>query len=561
MHRIIAYTHAYNADKTLERAVESIVCQNFCGYAPAYILINNGSTDKTGELIDMYANTYDWIVPIHNEVNISSQFSRKIENILDEYHDDGFLFLLDADDEYKSDFLERAVEFVNSHELDIVVCGSDFVDAKTKKICGTRNLAQKLVVSSHGFSDYFTEYHQFMRTVWGKVFSLSLLRKCSFGHLRQLTYGRDTAFTIEAFKHSERVGILPGTFHKYYVSVKSASNQFDNQRIKSDQVQDKITRSFLHDKCGKISQRNNEFLMAVYFHAINDTMKVLLKSQVSAKEKLSGLCDIYESEQTQELIQWNGLVVEKSQMFKSVRDFVASLKYARMPEEAKSAARVIAAMHPGLLGHENPNILEALLVNLPELVECLIRKDYTHIQSRLKAWHKKSKQDNPALSELEILASQALEQSDDMMFMILANIKKRRPVSCEKLNVDARISKLLAREPITSTITPSLAVVFLRAVCEILGNELAKAFEHFVAAMENAEIQECDMESFMLLGQNLAAACEQTEYYVHFKKIWISFLLDSKRFGEAKKELDEWGALLPNDADIMELQSRYDKEH
>ena len=55
-------TKAYNAEHTLRRAVESILCQtngDFC-----YHLCDNGSTDGTGEIIREYAKLDKRIAPL-----------------------------------------------------------------------------------------------------------------------------------------------------------------------------------------------------------------------------------------------------------------------------------------------------------------------------------------------------------------------------------------------------------------------------------------------------------------------------------------------------------------
>lgn len=302
MKRIIAYTHAYNAEKTLKCAVDSVISQDFCSYTPTYILIDNGASDSTGLIIDDYAKKHDWILPIHNKQNIPSQFSKKIEDILNRFQDEGYLFMLDADDEYAPDFLARALAFMTANNLDIAACGSDFVDTRTTQIYGARRLERDMIIYGMGFSKYFPQYHQFTRTVWGKVFSLSLLRKCSFEQIKKLTYGRDTAFTLEAFRNAERVGILSGTLHKYYVSPKSVSYQFDAKRIESDHILHKAALDFLIEKCGSVSSRNESFLMLVYMNALRDTLNVLLNARIPSQEKLSCIIDMFTHEYAGQLM-------------------------------------------------------------------------------------------------------------------------------------------------------------------------------------------------------------------------------------------------------------------
>ena len=65
-----------------------------------------------------------------------------------------------------------------------------------------------------------------------------------------------------------------------------------------------------------------------------------------------------------------------------------------------------------------------------------------------------------------------------------------------------------------------------------------------------------DAEAYVLLGQNLSAAAGHTGAYVHFKKMWVSYLLDCSRNEEASRKLDELEQLLPGDEDLTALRKR-----
>ncbi len=57
--------------------MDSILAQDFGDYMPAYILIDNGSSDGTGKIIDEYAKKHDWIVPVHHEANLRGHFLQR----------------------------------------------------------------------------------------------------------------------------------------------------------------------------------------------------------------------------------------------------------------------------------------------------------------------------------------------------------------------------------------------------------------------------------------------------------------------------------------------------
>ena len=98
---------------------------------------------------------------------------------------------------------------------------------------------------------------------------------------------------MNAFYNANRVGILSESLHKYYVSPKSVSYQFDKNRTKSDRVLFDAACDFLISKCGAVSDENLNFLWIVYFNAIKDTLNVLLNAQISVSDKFEYLLDIF----------------------------------------------------------------------------------------------------------------------------------------------------------------------------------------------------------------------------------------------------------------------------
>ena len=60
-------TCAYNAEKTLKKAIDSVLNQTYGEFV--YYILDNGSTDATGDIIRAYAKQDKRIVPYYSEVN------------------------------------------------------------------------------------------------------------------------------------------------------------------------------------------------------------------------------------------------------------------------------------------------------------------------------------------------------------------------------------------------------------------------------------------------------------------------------------------------------------
>lgn len=312
MSRIYIQTIAYNAQSTISRCVQSILNQTYRGDI-TWDILDNGSTDKTLQILLKYAEQNPQLNIHHIDKNCSPTDDRECA-IWDKFYrrtgldicEDNYFCLLDSDDEYKCDFIEKALSFMNDNNLDIVAVGSDFINSKTKSVGGVRKIQQNLILSkTKEYSEYFPEYYQFFRTVWGKLYKLSLLKD----YLRNdmLSYGNDTWFAFWTVSKANRIGILAESLHRYYVSPKSVSYKWDSKRIDSDVILYNMAYNFLMDRCGIVTSRNEEFLLLVYMNAIKDTLNVLLNSDVSDEEKLFGVLEIFSHQYTKLLAACNQL--------------------------------------------------------------------------------------------------------------------------------------------------------------------------------------------------------------------------------------------------------------
>ena len=230
----------------------------------------------------------------------------------------------DADDEYLPDFFERAVHFAEAEALDIVVCGTEMIQEATGETVEHRTHSRDWVIAGESFSELFPAYHWHVRQVWGKLYRrhtllgtldyMSALYQRELGEPAKfgLPYGADTINALYDFQRAERIGILSGCGHRYYIQNKSVSSAFLPNRAAADVIFHKETLRFLTEKCGFISERNRFFLAAVYANAVSDTVKVIHNSSLSKISKLREYRRIVEHPITKECFLREGADVARS---------------------------------------------------------------------------------------------------------------------------------------------------------------------------------------------------------------------------------------------------------
>ena len=142
---IYVRTCAYNAEKTLKRAIESILNQTYGDFR--FYILDNGSTDGTREIIRYYAEKDERIVPFYNERNFDRSENFDFWNLIDSLVEGDYICFLDADDAYDTRFLEESFRFLTENQLDMVMCGSVFMDEETWTSYGARVLPEDIVIS------------------------------------------------------------------------------------------------------------------------------------------------------------------------------------------------------------------------------------------------------------------------------------------------------------------------------------------------------------------------------------------------------------------------------
>lgn len=118
----------YNGEQYLRASIDSILNQTFTDFE--FLVINDGSTDKTWQIIQEYANQDLRIIPINNQKNVG--LTRSLNKGL-ELAQGKYIARMDADDVSLPQRFTKQVMFMESHPT-VGVCGS------WMKVIGQRNL-------------------------------------------------------------------------------------------------------------------------------------------------------------------------------------------------------------------------------------------------------------------------------------------------------------------------------------------------------------------------------------------------------------------------------------
>lgn len=115
----------YNTEKYLSICISSIINQTYTNFE--LILVDDGSTDHSGQIADDYAKKDKRIKVIHQK----NQGQSAARNAGLKKATGDFVSFIDGDDEIKPDFLEKLLSAYNKH-TSLSVCGIHYKRLKTK---------------------------------------------------------------------------------------------------------------------------------------------------------------------------------------------------------------------------------------------------------------------------------------------------------------------------------------------------------------------------------------------------------------------------------------------
>jgi glycosyltransferase involved in cell wall biosynthesis len=288
---------AYNAEKTLRRAIDSILAQTYKNYV--IYVCDNGSEDGTRAIVDEYAGK-GLIKAYYNEKNgVFEGKNLEIYNLRFNIPDDDFFVHLDSDDELYPEFLEKLLYFAIENDLDIAMAGYDVFIMKTGQK-GTYSLFEN--ITENLFFETPDEWNKGFKTIcdyssaiWGKLFRGSV-SKYMICDPEKGSYGGDTVQVYNALMNCSRVGIMPEKLMLYYINEGSVSYTYSPIRIKWAEYYYELSKKLLQEKAHCISDENLTYIYEKYEIFAVDSITLYIKHKIPADEIFKSIAYLFTNE-------------------------------------------------------------------------------------------------------------------------------------------------------------------------------------------------------------------------------------------------------------------------
>lgn len=231
MKKVSVIVPVYNSEKVLERCISSILAQTYNNIE--IILVNDGSTDNSGDICNSYSKKNKRICVIHQEnMGVSAARNSGILHAAGDY-----VQFVDSDDYIDRNMTETLVNALEKSSASVVICGYKLIDllngniyyVAPKKV-GFYKLEQFL-----GILDYL--FPTWLNSPCNKMYTARILRDYSIMYPEEIDLGEDLLFNLNVIRRSSRFQVIPDCLYNYVkygnntLTSKPRKNRYDIEKM------------------------------------------------------------------------------------------------------------------------------------------------------------------------------------------------------------------------------------------------------------------------------------------------------------------------------------------
>lgn len=180
----------FNSDKYLKNCINSIVNQSYRNLE--ILLIDDGSTDQSGQICDEYAQKDDRIRIFHN-TNHGVSYSRNCG--LNVANGD-YIAFVDSDDRVSKEYIKGLLFYIKKYDL--VISGIVDFWPKSNSVVLRKPVGKNF---SYTLAKDFWQLEPFLRIVWGKLYRNEIIKEYNIRFAENISFGEDQLFNFKYYKH------------------------------------------------------------------------------------------------------------------------------------------------------------------------------------------------------------------------------------------------------------------------------------------------------------------------------------------------------------------------
>ncbi len=205
----------YNAEQTLRRCVASILEQQFTDLE--LLLVDDGSTDASGEICDEFAARDARVTVLHQE---NAGVSAARNHALDQANGT-YLQFLDSDDWITPDATRSLVRAAETHHCDLVI--ADFYRVVGERLSRKGDIDEDGLLTREEYAAHMMENPAdfYYGVLWNKLYRRELVERYQLRMDPDISWCEDFLFNLEYIRRADRFYALSVPIY-YYVKTRGS---------------------------------------------------------------------------------------------------------------------------------------------------------------------------------------------------------------------------------------------------------------------------------------------------------------------------------------------------
>lgn len=274
-YKISIIVPVYNVEQYVEKCIESILSQTYKNFE--LILVNDGSTDKSLDIILKYKNNPN--IRIINKKN-SGQSDSRFQGLLQAKGE--YIYYVDSDDFIESYALEMLVEQINKTKADIVFGRYRLINEYGNVLREQKPYKEKVLEDTEKILRDAICALNFKTSLWIKIIKRKLLTDSYIDEIRNVHFNEDLLLSIILAYHCKKVVFINDIIYNVLQRKNSLTRNLKPELIMSNEKIFNIIRLFLEDK-GLWESCSKDFYNG-YVKTITYTMSIVALKSKSLSE-------------------------------------------------------------------------------------------------------------------------------------------------------------------------------------------------------------------------------------------------------------------------------------
>ena len=229
-YRLSIIVPVYNVELYLERCVRSLLRQDLPCEDYEVILIDDGSTDRSGEISRHFAEKYPNI-RVAEQINAGASVARNHGMDLARGK---YIMFVDSDDFIEPNVIGTLVSMAEQNELDLL-----FYDSRFYPIESRLTARQPFELNRVYNGEYATTHGLFFGAVWSNLYSHDFIKHSGVRFHEGILH-EDVEFNCKLYPRAQRILFSDMLVYNYFVGNSSSTRRINLDRQKKSVMDDII---------------------------------------------------------------------------------------------------------------------------------------------------------------------------------------------------------------------------------------------------------------------------------------------------------------------------------